>query len=1770
MPVLILLHSKLTQNRLKMYNNKMPEKEELANELEQAEMVKMKRAEKQALNVLEILKQEQEREKDSVKLVLRALDDFSTMPEGGKDGPKIETTGAEEYRVLENRLDRIRDLHGAAQKQQVELKKQSIEIISRIEEGPLLGSADFIKLAQDISSLRAIFQQRMQINRWLTGYANEADLIHRQYQASILREAQVANEEKLIEKMEDAGQDVRARKSHFFKVRFFKADKKALADAEIAHSKLKDLYYAYRTSYFSLEKGRDLNAQWLARDLSMAVFKRTRDSLNSRASALKDAIPKTESVEVLPSAVDQALRQGYARSIGFRRVKEYIDGQRRNVRYSRSKRKDVKELKEANDPKNLERTAELVEEGLEICNSVNYEFSAPDGYAEKRARFWEGVKKLPEILQEGIRKTLTGVKPKIEELREDVAFLRRAKVYGEVLDLRVRRSEALAAFEEYADKHSEESNPLKDAIIDARRGYSDPSSEILDGVDKKILSLSRELVKLCSLDPAIHDWIGSDTLAIAQELMHARTVVNVKSHPQHTNESNSWGWRLMEDHRAEDIPLLVMMAFRETGHSGDMPFINNDRVVDEEGEGMSYLGRTLLNLSAEDVEKVKACGVPGIAEIVSLARQYPRRFTKRFYSEKSETSRLQPGENLDNPIYDRVHEGLARASVYHLQSTDREMQFFTVGLLRCLGDEYASAELYSALIKAMRENSSIQEAGADVIGSWLGGDQDAPHIALQKLVTESDVRDPIFHATTEALKHSTDSFSAIVEMLKGAPENAERDRKSQAKRERYQKTLLVLIQKIKGALLTDSESAEEQWRRFHLDVRTTLNLVNAARSIGANSPELIRCAEELAKSEDQNTAFLGIQLARVGSADLNSWKDQIFNMLRAANRVRNDLNERDNLYVAGKELVAMLIGDAAQQFGANDRALLADAGLDPSVVESNDSIRYALQFALEHPGEPLRKFLDSSDSKRAEYIKSEIGALTEKNWAGLLVAYIELEGELLRLPPQVATALKGLFSTREHPESSEFVMAHLRQQWELFLSGACPTIPFESLMVADAVNKTGGAGPMKYVESLCDLMNKVRAQFARVSTAPTSKDAIRTGLSGFEQTFRDGKKKEKWSEDDKAGFYHLSAQVIEAAPSLYTDFLKVFEKLTPREDKEFSRDVFPLYQAWLVLLQKSDASGENTVSPGRELVKIRRNIDDLSSQLAAAPDEKVRASIFETAKLSVLEELKSNFQTRFGIIRVPEVFSEEDIRTLQDSILYLGNMSNKTTKHELVLGFYLALRLNGQWDAFRRGESVDAGVLIAPEKLSQVQIFLASRAEKNVLTSERLGISTEELPEFQRLLQDETLSMVVGSVATIDIRLGNAKRNLETLSDEDAYPEPIDKALLRLAKEHGKKLGLILKDLYLSASGKSDEELSGENQEVAATLAELLGVKELTAEQVQDIQKRLRPISSITNLVQSFEEADVDANIEELQKRLVPPATVVDIFNRLGESFSVTSGAMALSQDLGYLENIIVKHDKDLNDSEKQLLSGYLEHIRDQMKVLEAQLDKTKEGFTALKRSIHAKSSPILTDRLKEIESALYASEDSGELTTRVTNNLNSIIENIRQCLGCKRKEANNDTNVTFGDSNKFFVMSQMEGSDKSVADQIVLLAPLKFEKDGVVREELSFVFDTLYGSKSADVLVGHVAAVVKKYSQIARRFPGAKLSMFVTNAALSSAGVSEEILISKLSKEQNLAIKCQSSLSAKATVTESAAGDHYIEISGPARSTGPRTVSGTRITLAD
>ncbi len=774
--------------------------------------------------------------------------------------------------------------------------------------------------------------------------------------------------------------------------------------------------------------------------------------------------------------------------------------------------------------------------------------------------------------------------------------------------------------------------------------------------------------------------------------------------------------------------------------------------------------------------------------------------------------------------------------------------------------------------------------------------------------------------------------------------------------------------------------------------------------------------------------------------------------------------------------------------------------------------------------------------------------LIKDNWGANLVAYIQTAEDVYQgAPENLKQEILNLFSG----EYRDQCLNNMRQEWLNFLSSQNKDLPLRLGVISKTIETAGGAGNLKYIESLGDFVTQVDKSFNVEQTTVRTKDEMKKILIQIE----DRCEKDKWSQDDKSQFYNLLKDTVEAAPSLFTSFAPLFEQISPKDLKFMFKNIMPLYQVELTIIQKINGDEGEVIYDPKDLVPIRQAITGLAANLILFPEDRV--SILEEEKNRLLEVMKLGFKKRFGLIKAPSEFSKTELRSIQNCIRYAGNISGRNEERETLIALYLGLELNGEWDKFRQGQDIKVEDYLTPEKANLIKQIIEKK-NNNKLPLEIIGIKNNELEKFQQILQEEVSNSAMSNIETVDVKLGNIKRNIAELLDSDIYEKEGDKELIKILVDNGKLVGAVLAKTYKNLD-LNETEINIKNK-----LAKIFNISAWTGDSVKQIQDKIQPFSLITGMVKKLEEERVDENISELQKSLEPSEKIINIFNRLNEDFRPSSGAIALSADLEVLEKLAVKNDAKLSPEEKSDINKYLNGIKEQMIKLELIFKETKEYFDKVKKSSHQTENRLLQDRLNEIEKIVYSKGGEAVVTSRLTGDLNKIVENMRQCLGCLRKEANNDTNLAFGDYNKFFLMSGKEKEIGSIADEIVFFVPVKNQSGEI---EMSFIMDRIYGLKSSDILMAHVLSIYKKYNTLKKEFKDAKISISVSSAALSSVGFNQE-LFQKIIKENFSEIKSVEYVEdMTADIPHSSLSDNYIEFGNlDSRKSGERIFSGVVI----
>ena len=548
-------------------------------------------------------------------------------------------------------------------------------------------------------------------------------------------------------------------------------------------------------------------------------------------------------------------------------------------------------------------------------------------------------------------------------------------------------------------------------------------------------------------------------------------------------------------------------------------------------------------------------------------------------------------------------------------------------------------------------------------------------------------------------------------------------------------------------------------------------------------------------------------------------------------------------------------------------------------------------------------------------------------------------------------------------------------------------------------------------------------------------------------------------------------------------------------------------------------------------------------------------------------EIVGLVKERYGIKDLPDTLTPEQYRSINNFAMYLSNMEGKNELKENILALYLALTLKGEWKQLRSGNKIDLREYLKEEHTLALEPIVGAQELVNSRIYGILGVDTESRQSFQSILQSDEMVRSEGMVQTTDVKLMNLISNLRIFDDPDIFSDELDLVRYNLVGEYGDKtlnktVALIYRSLLNGniTLGEDDQQI---RTEIEAALKK--SNLEFTPENVKRyFQQGLIPFANIYKIKQTIVEGNVERRIEDLRQSLLPPSKIIDIFAKLGEDFRPQSGAMALTQDINFLENLVVKKESELTQEELDEISKYLSPIRQQLIVLE-EINQILAGKT---KPYNYTDVSVRGDQLREqfkmIDEIVNSKNEIEPLVSTSTNDLNTIIENLRACLSCKTAEINNSTNLTFGESYKFYLYSATASqSEGSIADQIVYFVPIKMSGD---EYEMSFVFDQVYGNSTPLILSNHIGAIIAKMSKLRAVFPNMQLSIFIPKKTLTSVGTSAEILRDQYLSSDLLV----SEESLIVDIPHSEFGDHYVEISDESapREPGQREAQGVLLRM--
>jgi len=146
---------------------------------------------------------------------------------------------------------------------------------------------------------------------------------------------------------------------------------------------------------------------------------------------------------------------------------------------------------------------------------------------------------------------------------------------------------------------------------------------------------------------------------------------------------------------------------------------------------------------------------------------------------------------------------------------------------------------------------------------------------------------------------------------------------------------------------------------------------------------------------------------------------------------------------------------------------------------------------------------------------------------------------------------------------------------------------------------------------------------------------------------------------------------------------------------------------------------------------------------------------------------------------------------------------------------------------------------------------------------------------------------------------------------------------------------------------------------------------------------------------------DIPACLAQLQTIKTPTTEMIQIFGKVGERLSTDSGILPLVNDINYVKAIFTNNGHNLNIDEREKALNYIANVEAQVQLLYEIKARIRTLFVALQQQLFGSNNHHITERMKIISQKIQSNttDEKISLTTKMTNNFDVIIPNIRGCL---------------------------------------------------------------------------------------------------------------------------------------------------------------------------
>lgn len=199
----------------------------------------------------------------------------------------------------------------------------------------------------------------------------------------------------------------------------------------------------------------------------------------------------------------------------------------------------------------------------------------------------------------------------------------------------IKNAAPMAKAREIIKSHNAMQKEVKDAGLDPNHGHFLFANALRNSAFQQfkqdddneahfIKDINIELWNIYRDNEKAQEFFGKENMATTDYFLRNEIIYELLKTEQHTAESIDFGEKLLYFPGADTAPVAVLNAYRESGRSGERPFLSIHRKSEE-----SELFKFIMKLDERQLEIIKQKNIPGLYEIITAVKANPTTFNSQ-------------------------------------------------------------------------------------------------------------------------------------------------------------------------------------------------------------------------------------------------------------------------------------------------------------------------------------------------------------------------------------------------------------------------------------------------------------------------------------------------------------------------------------------------------------------------------------------------------------------------------------------------------------------------------------------------------------------------------------------------------------------------------------------------------------------------------------------------------------------------------------------------------------------------------------------------------------------------------------------------------------------------------------------------------------------------------------------------------------------------------------------------------------------------------------